>query len=108
MSSSSVSLAPPLPSRRYRNLDKDQLQKEAEENNRQMVRKMSYDEATERWKCKDCPWGGKFRHKAKAHSRVCGGRQKIRKGGKEKKYVCSRSNCDFVSSSREKLSQHYR
>ena len=108
VSSATASLSPPLSSRRYRTLNKDQLQKERDENNKKMEQKMYYDEKDKRWKCKSCPWKGRFKHKAKGHARSCGGRRKVRKTGKEKKFLCSRDDCQFNCSSKAKLDDHYR
>ena len=79
VSSSGVSVSDQLPTRRFQNLKKDHLQLEEEENDRQLMSKMSYCEESKLWSCKDCPWKGPCRHKAKGHTRDCCKRRKLKK-----------------------------
>ena len=72
VSSSQLGANPKLSKRRFQHLDKNQLQLEGDENDRQMALKMVYDEELGKWKCGDCPWTGPYKHKAKAHSSDCG------------------------------------
>ena len=69
---------------------------------------MSYDKVSGRWKCTDFTWKGRFKHKAKANSRDCGLRRKVRKSRKGMDFSCSSDGCDNVFSLRSKLNKHYR
>ena len=107
--SSGIGFTPQMGGRRFRSLNKDHLQVEEEENIRQMAKKMSQEEDSQYWKCRDCPWRGKYSHKAKSHARDCGQRKKAnKKKVNEKKFECSHGNCTLSFALRRQLLQHYR
>ena len=58
---------------------------------------------------RDCSWKAKYRHKAKAHARDCGQRQKkyIRKA-RGKKFECSNGTCELTFPLLSHLQDHYR
>ena len=90
-------------------LNKDHLQKEEEENTRLMEKKMMQEVGSMFWTCRDCSWKAKYRHKAKAHARDCGQRQKkyIRKA-RGKKFECSNGTCELTFPLLSQLQDHYR
>jgi hypothetical protein len=109
VTSSGIGFTPQMGGRRFRSLNKDHLQVEEEENIRQMAKKMNQEEGSQYWKCRDCPWRGKFSHKAKSHARDCGQRKKTNtKKLKEKKFECSHGNCGLSFTLRRQLLHHYR
>jgi hypothetical protein len=63
-----------------------------------------------KWRCLDCPWKGKYQHKAKAHARDCGSRKKeISKKSTVKKYECSGGGgCNLAFPLLSQLQTHYR
>ena len=109
VTTSGIGFDPQIGGRRFKNLNKDHLQIEEEENAKKMEKKMFQKEGSLLWTCKDCAWQGKFRHKAKAHARDCGQRKRMnQKKSKEKKYECSNADCDESFALRSQLSNHYR
>ena len=105
---SSIDSLPQTSARTFKILNKDHLQKEDETNRNLMNKKMRQD-VDSKWRCKDCGWRGRYRHKAKSHARECGVMKKIyRKKKTGKKYECSSFNCELSFSSRESLAKHYR
>ena len=84
--------------------------KEEEENNRLMREKIVKRVGSpHRFGCKDCPWKGKFSHKAKGHARVCGLRRRMNtRKPKENSYECSGQNCPLSFSLLSQLHDHYR
>ena len=109
VTASGIEFVPRVGGRSFRRLNKDQLQKEEEENLRQMEKKMRQEVGSKLWKCRDCGWSGKFRLRAKAHARDCGQRKAVhtRKSNK-KQFDCSKLNCELSFSLRSKLLEHYR
>ena len=95
VTSPGINFVPDVQVRRLTHLDKDALQREEEENNRMLDKKIIQDVETLKWKCRDCPWTGKFQQRAKNHARVCGLRQKMRskKQHKSKQFQCSSIVC---------------
>ena len=87
VTSSGIEFVPQMGSRRFRNLNKDHLQMEDEDNARLMTLKM-FKNDNGLWVCKDCKKEIKFDLKAKSHARTCGQRQKkIKKKKSGKKFV---------------------
>ena len=107
VSLSSVGSSTRLQKRRFQQLSKDRLQEEEEENTRHLEIKMYFDEDNKVWKCKDCSWKGQYKNRAKAHTRNCGSRRKIKKSSK-KSFVCSGLNCQQEFSSKKDLKKHDR
>ena len=107
VSVSSIGSNTRLQKRRFQQLSKDRLQEEEEENTRHLELKMHFDEDRNVWKCKDCSWTGKFKNKAKAHTRYCGARRKIKKSV-NRSFICSGPNCQQEFSSKKHLKEHYR
>ena len=94
--------------RKFKALDKDLLQREEEDNNRLMAKKMRQDENMN-WFCNDCDWKGMYAHKAKGHARICGQRKRYNPRKKDNsKYKCSFKTCVLSFSSQPLLSSHYR
>ena len=91
-------------------LSKEGLQKDEEQNFRFMKDKIvEIDEVRFKWRCLDCPWKGKFQHKAKSHARDCGSRKKdIFKKSTVKKYECSAGGCFLAFPLLSQLQAHYR
>ena len=108
VSSSQLGANPKLSKRRFQHLDKNQLQLEGDENDRQLALKMVYDEELGKWKCRDCPWTGPYKHKAKAHSRDCGSRRRLHKKSSKKEFHCSSKECQQTFASKNQLDKHYR
>ena len=109
VTSSGIGFTPQVGNRRFRSLNKDHLQIEEEENNRQMEKKMYQEGGGKLWKCRDCRWKGKYGHKAKGHARDCGQRKKTSKTrAKDKKFDCSNGDCDQSFALRSQLFKHYR
>ena len=109
LSMSGFNFTPQLSSRRLKALNKDHLQVEGEENDRQLEAKIVEDSTSGKFKCKDCSWTGKFKHKAKAHARTCGQRpKKAKKLRGDKKFACSKVGCGLTFSAKTKLIDHYR
>ena len=108
--SSGISFSSNTVDRRLGKLSKDGLQKEEEENNRLMREKIVKRVGSpHRFGCKDCPWKGKFSHKAKGHARVCGLRRRMNtRKPKENSYECSGQNCPLSFSLLSQLHDHYR
>ena len=108
VSNSGIQLVPQMGTRRFRNLNKEHLQMEGEENDRLLESKMSKN-SEGFWVCKDCSWKHQYTHKAKSHVRSCCLRQvKSKKKKAEKKFVCSHSGCGLSFGSKSSLSSHYR
>ena len=109
VTSSGIGFNPQMGGRRFRSLNKEHLQAEEEENTRLMEKKMSQDEVSKLWMCRDCAWKGKFRLKAKSHARDCGQRKRAnQKKNKDKKYECSYGDCVLSFAMRSQLLKHYR
>ena len=109
VTSSGILFTPQLEERRFRRLSKDHLQKEEEENMYLMEKKMTQQEGSNIWTCKECEWKGKFRLKAKAHARDCGQRKRTHvKKSKKKKFDCSNGTCSLSFANISKLKEHYR
>ena len=109
VSETGLTFTPQLNSRSFKALNKDHLQVECEENDRQLKAKMVEDSVSGKWKCTYCSWKGKFKHKAKAHARSCGQRPKLhKKQTRDKKYTCSKNSCGMKFSSKTQLVNHYR
>ena len=110
VASSGISFVPEVETRRLRSLDTDALQKEEEENRRLLEKKMYLDDLSQKWKCRDCNWTDKYKHRAKKHARVCGQRQKIRtrKQHHQKQFECSKMDCNASFKGRNELKHHYR
>ena len=109
VTASGIEFIPQIGGRRFRSLNKDQLQKEEEENLRQMEKKMRQEEGSKTWKCRDCTWTGKYRHRAKLHARDCGQRKMIiSKKSIKKKFECSNLKCELSFALRSQLLDHYR
>ena len=91
-------------------LSKDGLQKEEEENTRLMRDKIvERDGSPNKFGCRDCPWKGKFAHKAKGHARTCGLRRRVNvRKPKENSFECSGENCQLSFSLLSQLHDHYR
>ena len=91
-------------------LSQEGLQKDEEQNFRFMKEKIvATDEVPFKWRCLDCPWKGKFQHKAKSHARDCGSRKKdIVKKSTVKKYECSAGGCFLAFPLLSQLQAHYR
>ena len=105
---SDVGFSSTMKTRKRRKLDKDRLQVEEEENENLMERKMYFDQSSEKWNCRDCPWKGQYRHKAKGHARDCGRRRRVAKKSTAKKFSCSSADCGLSFNLRSKLMKHYR
>ena len=106
---SDIGFSSTLEPRRRRKLNKDHLQIEDEENERLLESKMYFVETDQKWKCRNCPWEGPYRHKAKAHSRDCGQRRRVsKKKPRIKKFSCSSDGCGLSFYLRSELSKHYR
>ena len=104
-----IGFTPQLGGRKFRSLNKDHLQKEEEENLRQMERKMKQSDGGKFWTCRDCDWKGVFSHKAKAHARDCGQRKRLCiKKSQEKKFQCSNGECELSFSLQSQLQAHYK
>ena len=104
-----IDFTPQIGSRRFKALNKDHLQKEEEENFRQMEKKMRQEDESKVWTCRDCNWKGKFSHKAKAHARDCGQRRRSNtKECAEKKFECSNGDCGRSFALKSQLLRHYR
>ena len=109
ISSSGIDFAPDLGTRSLRKLDKEHLQKEDEENIRNLEKKMRKNIETGQYECLDCNWVGKVQHKAKAHARSCGQRKKvIKRRAVTDKFECSYKDCSESFSKQKNLSNHYR
>ena len=91
-------------------LSKDGLQKEEEENSRLMKEKIMRREGSpNKWGCRDCPWKGKFDHKAKAHAKICGQRRRENaKKPKDNAHECSKEGCNLSFPLLSQLQDHYR
>ena len=106
---SGIQFVPEVGARRLKNLDKDTLQIEEEENWRQLEKKMYQDKTSRLWKCKDCHWTGKFKRLAKVHARDCGHRRITSKRKRNpKKFECSKKDCVAKFSQLKELKKHYR
>ena len=109
LTSAGIGFLPQVEQRRLRALDKDHLQAEEEENLRLMKKKMNQEVGTKFWRCRDCPWRGKYSLRAKCHARECGQRKRTNtRKTKEKKFQCSNSSCDLSFALRSQLLHHYR
>ena len=91
-------------------LSKDGLQKEEEENSRLMKEKIVRREGSpNKWGCRDCPWKGKFDHKAKSHAKICGLRRRENaKKPKDNAHECSKEGCNLSFPLLSQLQDHYR
>ena len=104
-----IDFTPQIGGRKFRSLNKDHLQREEEENMNLMEKKMRQEVGSKLWTCRDCPWKGRFAHKAKAHARGCGQRKRVHsKKSKEKKFSCSNGSCGLSFALRKQLVHHYR
>ena len=109
LTSAGIGFLPQAGERRLRVLNKDHLQAEEEDNLRLMKKKMNQEVGTKFWRCRDCPWRGKYSLRAKCHARECGQRKRTNtRKTKEKKFECSNSHCDFSFALRSQLLHHYR
>ena len=91
-------------------LTKEGLKKDEEQNNRFMKERIvETHEHPYKWKCLNCPWKGKYLHKAKSHARDCGSRVKEqKKRSKAEKYECSVADCSMSFALMTDLQKHYR
>ena len=103
-----ITFVPEVGSRRFKNLDKERLQKEDDENTRLLEKKMMFDSTSQKWRCRDCNWSGKFKHQAKCHTRICGQRKIVKNRTSKNKFECSNINCKISFSSHKELTKHYR
>ena len=108
VSAPGISFVPEVGARKFRNLDKERLQKEDDENTRLLGKQMVFDNSRLKWYCRDCDWAGKFEHKAKSHARFCGQRRVVKKRKSKNKFECGNIDCHIALSSYKELAKHYR